>query len=41
METTDILKDLARELITACSDSDLLDFICKLLARSTEERMVF
>lgn len=33
METLDILKELALELITACSDVDLLDFICKLLAR--------
>ena len=33
METMDILKKLALELITACSDADLLDFICKLLAR--------
>lgn len=31
METLDILKDLAMELITACSDVDLLDFVCKLL----------
>jgi hypothetical protein len=31
METLDILKDLAIELITACSDADLLDFVCKLL----------
>lgn len=31
METLDILKDLAVELITACSDVDLLDFVCKLL----------
>ena len=31
METLDILKDLAMELVTACSDVDLLDFICKLL----------
>jgi hypothetical protein len=31
METLDILKDLAMELITACSDADLLDFVCKLL----------
>lgn len=31
METLDILKDLAIELITACSDVDLLDFVCKLL----------
>lgn len=31
METLDILKDLALELITACSDVDLLDFVCKLL----------
>lgn len=33
METLEIIKDLALELITACSDADLLDFICKLLAR--------
>lgn len=33
METLDILKDLAMELITACSDVDLLDFVCKLLTR--------
>lgn len=33
METLDILKDLALELITACNDADLLDFICKLLTR--------
>jgi hypothetical protein len=32
METLDILKDLAMELITACSDVDLLDLICKILA---------
>lgn len=32
METLDILKDLAMELITACSDVDLLDFVCKLLS---------
>ena len=32
METLGILKDLAFELIAACSDVDLLDFICKLLA---------
>ncbi len=31
METLDILKDLAIELITACTDVDLLDFVCKLL----------
>ena len=31
METLDILKDLAIELITACADVELLDFICKLL----------
>jgi hypothetical protein len=31
METLDILKDLALELITACRDADLLDLICKLL----------
>lgn len=31
METLGILKDLAVELIAACSDVDLLDFICKLL----------
>lgn len=31
METLDILKDLAMELITACADADLLDFVCKLL----------
>ena len=29
METLDILKDLALELITACTDVDLLDFVCK------------
>lgn len=33
METVEILKELALELISACSDADLLDFICKLLAR--------
>lgn len=33
METIEILKELALELIGACSDADLLDFICKLLAR--------
>lgn len=32
METLDILKDIALELVAACSDPDLLDFICKLLA---------
>ena len=32
METLEILKDLALELIAACNDVDLLDFICKLLA---------
>lgn len=32
METLEILKDLALELITSCSDADLLDLICKLLA---------
>ena len=31
METLNILKDLAAELIAACSDVDLLDFVCKLL----------
>jgi hypothetical protein len=31
METLDILKDMAMELITACSDAGLLDFVCKLL----------
>jgi hypothetical protein len=31
METLDILKDLALELIAACGDVDLLDFVCKLL----------
>lgn len=31
METLDILKDMAMELITACTDVDLLDFVCKLL----------
>lgn len=31
METLDILKDMALELITACSDAGLLDFVCKLL----------
>lgn len=31
METLEILKELALELITACSDADLLDFITKLL----------
>lgn len=31
METLEILKDLATELIAACSDADLLDFVCKLL----------
>lgn len=33
METLEILKDLAVELIAACSDVDLLDFVCKLLTR--------
>jgi len=33
METMDILKELALELIATCSDVDLLDLICKLLAR--------
>ena len=33
METLDLLKELALELVAACSDPDLLDFICKLLAR--------
>ena len=32
METLGILKDMAVELIAACSDVDLLEFICKLLA---------
>jgi hypothetical protein len=31
METLDILKDLAIELITACSDVSLLDLICKIM----------
>jgi hypothetical protein len=31
METLDALKEIAIELITACTDVDLLDFICKLL----------
>lgn len=31
METLDIMKELALELITACTDVDLLDFVCKLL----------
>jgi hypothetical protein len=31
METLDALKDIAIELITACTDVDLLDFVCKLL----------
>jgi hypothetical protein len=31
METLDLLKDLAMELINASNDADLLDFICKLL----------
>ena len=31
MEMLDILKDLAQELIAACGDADLLDFVCKLL----------
>lgn len=31
METLDILRDLAQELITVCTDVGLLDFICKLL----------
>ena len=31
MEALEILKDLAVELIAACSDVDLLDFVCKLL----------
>lgn len=32
METLDILKDLAAGLIALCTDADLLDFVCKLLA---------
>ncbi len=32
METLDILRDLALELVNACSDVDLLDLICKILA---------
>lgn len=35
METLDILKELAQELVTACADPDLLDLICKLLAQET------
>ena len=35
METLDILKELALELIAACSDVDLLDLVCKLLAQET------
>lgn len=31
METLDALKEIAIELITACTDVDLLDFVCKLL----------
>ena len=33
MEPVELLKELAQELINACSDVDLLDLICKLLAR--------
>ena len=33
MEAIELLKELALELVTACSDPDLLDLICKLLAR--------
>jgi hypothetical protein len=31
METLDALKEITIELITACTDVDLLDFVCKLL----------
>ena len=31
METLDALKEIAAEMITACTDAGLLDFICKLL----------
>ena len=31
METLEVLKDLAIELVNVCTDADLLDFICKLL----------
>ena len=33
METLDILKTFAIDLIDACTDVDLLDFVCKLLTR--------
>lgn len=33
METLEVLKDLAVELINVCTDADLLDFICKMLTR--------
>lgn len=32
METLELLKELVQELVNVCSDADLLDFICKLLA---------
>lgn len=31
METLDALKEIAIELINACTDVNLLDFVCKLL----------
>ncbi len=40
MDTLDLLKLFAYDLIAACNDADLLDLVCKLLAtasaRSTE-----
>jgi hypothetical protein len=36
MEPFDLLKELACELIAGCTDPDLLDFVCKLLAHESE-----
>jgi hypothetical protein len=33
----DFLRDMVHTLVEACTDADLLDFICKLLDRETEK----
>lgn len=36
METIDLLKQFAAALIDDCSDADLLDLICKILAAESD-----
>jgi hypothetical protein len=31
----EVLRDMVNTLVEACTDADLLDFICKLLARES------